>query len=166
MNSSLTDLGRSQAAQQAKILSRTLPNSDNLTYLCSPLPRAQETAEIALNGVEFITDLRLRELSCGRWEGLSSAEREANDPVLASTCTTDWDLYQKAPGGEGIPRLEERLRDFINDISGTTVIVAHKVVLTVLRGLLTATPRSQWHRIEASQGTVIKVTDGTESILR
>ena len=35
--------------------------------------------------------------------------------MLVATCATDWDLYMNAPGGEGLTRLESRLRDFLSD---------------------------------------------------
>lgn len=165
LDSPLTSLGRKHAAQQADILARSVVGLNQMSYFCSPLPRAQETAKIALGGVQPKMDSRLQEIGCGRWEGLSPAERASCDPRLVQECKTDWDLYEKAPEGEGIPRLEERVRSFLADVSGVSVIVAHKVVLTVMRGILTGMPRSQWHTIPASQGTVIRVSNGKEETL-
>ena len=165
-NSPLTALGLAQAAEQAAILARDLPQLAQMARYSSPLPRARETARIALDGLEPVIDPRLQELDCGAWEGLSPAERLARDPELAASCASDFDLYRNAPGGEGLENLESRLRDFLTDLTAPSVIVAHKVVLTVMRGLLTGQPHAAWERIDAPQGVVIRVENGHETILR
>ncbi|WP_395541343.1 histidine phosphatase family protein [Neotabrizicola sp. sgz301269] len=164
LNSPLTDRGLSQARQQAAILKRALQHAGRLSYYSSPLPRARQTAAIALDGTLPILEPRLRELDCGAWEALSPEERALRDPELVRACVTDFDLYRSAPGGEGLEALEQRLRAFLEDVRGPSVIVAHKVVLIILRGLLTNLPRERWESIEASQGTVIRVSDGQEEI--
>lgn len=163
-NSPLTDRGLSQARQQAAILKRVLHDAGHLTYYSSPLLRARQTAGIALDGTALVLEPRLRELDCGAWEGLSPKERALRDPELVRACVTDFDLYRSAPGGEGLEALEQRLRAFLGDVRGPSVIVAHKVVLIILRGLLTNLPRKEWESIEAPQGTVIRVRDGKEEI--
>lgn len=163
-NSPLTDRGLSQARQQAAILKRVLHDVGHLTYYSSPLLRARQTAGIALDGTAPVLEPRLRELDCGAWEGLSPEERSQRDPELVRACVTDFDLYRSAPGGEGLEALEQRLRAFLGDVRGPSVIVAHKVVLIILRGLLTNLPRKEWESIEAPQGTVIRVRDGKEEI--
>jgi len=163
-NSPLTDRGLSQARQQAAILKRVLHDAGHLTYYSSPLLRARQTAGIALDGTALVLEPRLRELDCGAWEGLSPEERASRDPELVRACVTDFDLYRSAPGGEGLEALEQRLRAFLGDVRGPSVIVAHKVVLIILRGLLTNLPRKEWESIEAPQGTVIRVRDGKEEI--
>ena len=164
-NSPLTALGLSQAKQQAAILERTVANIRDFSCYSSPLLRARETARIALGGYPPIIDKRIRELDCGAWEGLTPTERAARDPELAARCATDFDIYGSSPGGEGLDRLEQRLRNFLSDLHEPSTIVSHKVVLIVLRGVLTGRPRSEWPLIEAPQGVVIRVTAETEDIL-
>lgn len=164
-NSPLTPLGLHQAVQQAEILEGQVPGWRQFARYCSPLLRAQETARIALAGLTPTTDLRLRELDCGAWEGLTPSERLVRDPALAGACKTDFDVYRNAPGGEGLDSLEDRLRDFLADLAGPSVIVAHKVVLTVMRGLLTGRGPEIWPQMEAPQGVVIKVSGEVEEVL-
>lgn len=165
-DSPLTALGQKQALAQRHILTRELPQMWRLARYSSPLPRARETARIALDGLEPVIDPRLRELDCGAWEGLSPAARLARDPELAGSRASDFDLYRNAPGGEGLDSLKMRVGDFLADLKAPSIIVAHKVVLVVMRGLLTQRPHATWERIDAPQGVVIKVENGHETILR
>jgi len=164
-DSPLTELGLRQAEQQARILATHLPDLRRYTCYASPLPRAQRTAAIALGEVVPVTDARLRELDCGAWEGLTPAERTAQFPVLAASCKDDFDLYQNAPGGEGLEKLTLRLRAFLDDMQRPTIIVAHKVVLLILRGLLTGRDLPALHSLTSPQGVVIRIAEGQETIL-
>jgi probable phosphoglycerate mutase len=46
-----------------------------------------------------------------------------------------------------------------------TIIVAHKVVLLVLRGLLTGRDLPALHNLTSPQGVVIRIAEGQETIL-
>jgi broad specificity phosphatase PhoE len=82
----LSDAGRDQAAAAGSLLVGLAVDR----FLCSPLRRARETAEI-LAGQLFVVspavrlevDANLREMDFGEWEGLSYAEAEEQDPSLA-----------------------------------------------------------------------------------
>lgn len=165
-NSPLTGLGLAQAQKQAAILKFAISDLSRHALFVSPLGRARTTAGIALGRFEAKVDPRLRELDCGAWEGLTPAERATRDPELVASCKTDFDLYRNAPGGEGLQALEARLRSFLNDLNGPSVIVAHKVVLIVMRGLLLGHPPATWEQMSAPQGVVIQIEQGAETILR
>ncbi|MGC9367954.1 MAG: histidine phosphatase family protein [Paracoccaceae bacterium] len=165
LDSDLTALGRQQARRQADIINRLSPRSGGFDLVSSPLGRTRKTAEIAFGGRFFDTDPRLMEINCGTWEGLTHAERTARDPALAASCTRDLDLYLNAPGGEGLRALQERLRDFLAHLTRPTVIVSHKVSLIALRGLITGLPEDRLYELSSTQGTVIRVAHGQETIL-
>lgn len=166
LDSPLTALGREQAAAQGRILSRILPDFGDAALFVSPLERARATAAIALPGSVPVIDPRLREIHCGAWEGLTPDERRQGWPAIAADCTSDLALYDRAPGGEGLDRLTERLADFLNDLQGPSIIVAHKVVLIVLRGMLRRLERQALHDLEAPQGVVLQIENGRETVLR
>src|SRR6476620_6082518 len=81
----LNSLGRIQAAQCGAIL-RGLLKRDGvdaaaLDYVASPLGRARETMELMRTGLglppnDYRIDPRLLEMSFGRWEGYTFAERK------------------------------------------------------------------------------------------
>lgn len=81
----------------------------------SPLKRARMTAELVLAGrdVPIIEDMRLREISFGEWEGRDSALLPAGmlDNFFHHTA-----VYEPPKGGETIPAVCERTRDFFLDI--------------------------------------------------
>lgn len=164
LDSPLTPRGLEQAGEQRAILAR-LPIAELPLYV-SPLPRARLTAGIALPGHAQSVDPRLTEIACGAWEGLTPAERAAGWPELAAECDSDLALYDKAPGGEGLAGVEARVRDFLSGLDGPAVVVAHKVVLIVMRGLLRGLDRDALHGLAAPQGVVIRLEDGQETILR
>lgn len=164
LDSPLTPRGLEQAEEQRAILAR-LPIAGLPLYV-SPLPRARLTAGIALPGHAQTLDPRLTEIACGDWEGLTPAERAAGWPALAAECDSDLALYDRAPGGEALAGVEARVRDFLSGLTGPAVVVAHKVVLIVMRGLLRGLDRDALHGLEAPQGVVIRLEDGQETILR
>lgn len=162
MNSDLTERGREQARTQAAILRRVGPDLDAVGRFCSPLTRTRETAALALGGRGVTIDERLIEIGCGDWEGLTPTERARRDPAITARCKTDLDLYFNAPGSEGLPALQQRVASFLGDLTGPAVIVSHKVVLIVMRGLLTGLPDDRLGELVSTQGTVIHVARGAE----
>lgn len=135
LDSPLTALGREQAARQGAILARAGVTATNHAFRVSPQGRARQTAAIALEGIgaEARIDPRLREISLGRYDGLTHAEIaerfpyafDESDPFL-------W--YDTPPEGEGFAALRSRISAFLADLTGPTVIIAHGMVSRFLRG--------------------------------
>ena len=85
----LTEIGREQARQAGATLASLLEGEPPFLLLASPLGRAQASARLILEALgptiaEWRTDDRLREISWGRWEGLTRAEIAAREPQLWS----------------------------------------------------------------------------------
>ena len=97
-NSDLTELGRTQARQQAEILRGTRPTLGVHTLWASPLGRAQETARLAFDDAPFLTDARLSEINCGAWEGTTHEDRLARDPCVVVGLQSEYDMYTSGPG--------------------------------------------------------------------
>ena len=164
-DSPLTSLGREHAERQARVFERLKPKVSDMPLFVSPLERARLTARIALPAYPQIVDQRLTEIACGAWEGLCPEERAAGWPDLAASCQSDLDLYVKAPGGEGLDAIEARVANFLNDLDAPSIVVAHKVVLIVARGLLRGLGRDALHDLHAPQGVVIEIENGQETHL-
>lgn len=159
-NSDLTELGRSQARQQAEILRGIRPGLGDHTLWASPLSRAQETARLAFDGAEFQTDARLSEINCGAWEGTTHEDRLARDPDIVARLQSEYDMYTSGPGGEGTEELAIRLAAFLSELAGPAIIVSHKVAIVVMRALLTDDPNGLDCRLVPEQGTVLQISDG------
>jgi len=109
---------------------------------CSPLLRAQKTAEIILSltrlSIPIITVENLKELHFGKWEGLTWSEIEGQFPLEAQHWINDW-IVHHPPMGESLLDLEKRIQGFFFDHSPTEndVIVCHAGVIKLLMALET-----------------------------
>lgn len=159
-NSDLTELGRTQARQQAEILRGTRPTLGVHTLWASPLGRAQETARLAFYDAPFLTDARLSEINCGAWEGTTHEDRLARDPCVVVGLQSEYDMYTSGPGGEGTKELAARLLSFLSELDGPAVIVSHKVAIVVMRALLTGDPDGLDCRLVPAQGSVLQISNG------
>lgn len=106
----LNDIGRAQAAALLHRLGSVAWDS----VYASDLARAVETAQIATRRAESSIHRcpELRELSYGRWEGLTSAEAQALDPTDYQNRFDGRREDFAAPGGETSGQLLKRVRRF------------------------------------------------------
>lgn len=136
----LSDLGRAQVRAAA----RRLPGDAFDLVVSSPLFRAWESATLVAPGRPVRLDADLREIDFGRWEGLSAAEIEAQDPVRYR----DW--QQRSPGfdypdGERRVDFQARVARAVDAMLtarvASVLAVAHKgVIRTMVRKLTGAEP--------------------------
>jgi alpha-ribazole phosphatase len=108
---SLSEAGRDQAAATGSLLVGLAVDR----FLCSPLARARETADIladqlfiATPAVKLEVDPNLREMDFGEWEGLTYAEAENQDPARAH----EWSEFAADfafPGGESLEAFAARV---------------------------------------------------------
>lgn len=99
----------------------------------SPSERCVKTAELMSDGkIEIITDEALREVSVGRWEGLSFAEIRERWPELYEARGENMSSVAP-PGGESFLRASERFDDALKSImesnDGNIAIVSHSGVI-------------------------------------
>jgi broad specificity phosphatase PhoE len=107
----LTAVGR----KEAKALRRRLSGVRIDRIVASPMLRALETAQIVADGRPVEVDERLRELRYGRWEGLTYAEIDANDPELRTRWEHD-PAETHSPGGESGDDVAARAVGFLVDL--------------------------------------------------
>jgi probable phosphoglycerate mutase len=136
----LNALGRLQASRCGLILRDLLAQRGSAAadydYVSSPLGRARETMELMRLGLGlepsgYRTDMRLMEMSFGRWEGYTFAELQAREAAaLAERERDKWGFV--LPGGESYAQLVVRVRAWYESIERDTVISAHGGVCRAL----------------------------------
>ena len=170
----LNDLGRAQAEEAGRRLKTLLehpqdltsqnPAWHNLPWHVSPLMRTQETARrarlsIGIEEQAYQLEDRLKELSFGRWEGLTWREVKQSDPAWAARREADkW--MTVPPDGESYHLLVERLRPWLDTLSSDCVVVAHG---GVARSLLHAVAGMDTHTAAESdiwQGRLLILEQG------
>jgi broad specificity phosphatase PhoE len=104
----------------------------------SDLRRAMETAQIigAEMGLEVIPEPRLREINLGKWQGMLSADIEAQYPDEFRRWHTS-PLTAHPPDGEDIPALATRVLATVNEIIARhpkrrVGIVAHELPIAIV----------------------------------
>ena len=132
----LNALGWAQAARNGRILPLLLGGTE-WRFIASPLARATDTMTIALGaagmaGTPFETDDRLKEISFGRWEGLTLAEIAQEDAEGGKQRQADkWRFVP--PEGESYAGLFTRIGGWLAEQDRPAVVVAHGGVLRVLQ---------------------------------
>ena len=134
----LSDEGRWQAEQ----LARRLGREEITAVYCSPLSRTVETASILAqpHGLTPVRRDGLREISHGRWEGLTRAE-------VAERYSDEYEAWETDPftfapeGGESglgvLARALPVLRSIVVEHPGQRVlVVSHKATLRLLMSSL------------------------------
>jgi broad specificity phosphatase PhoE len=149
----LSDEGRHQVG---RLSVRLAPDAISAVY-CSPLSRTVETAEI-LAQPHRLTPVRrdgLREISHGRWEGLTRREVEVRLPD--EYAAWEQDPFTFAPeGGESGVAVLARALPVVREIVAShrreiVLVVSHKATLRlVLSSLLGFDPRGYRDRLEQS----------------
>lgn len=147
----LNALGEVQATHAggvlAQLLARDGQDPANIPFVASPLGRTRSTMDrvrevLNLPAGDYATDIRLREIGYGKWEGATLAEMEAADPVLYAKRQTDkWMLAPE--GGETYAQVQQRMQDWYDGLTSDIVAVAHggtARALMVARGF--ETPQS------------------------
>jgi broad specificity phosphatase PhoE len=156
----LSDLGR----RQARALGPALRRYRLAAVYVSPLQRARETAELALDGAGAPVPVDdLRELCLGEWEGCTVGEIQARagDPY------TSWvrsPLDCPPPGGEPLPVVSARVREALARIAAAhdpgedVLVVTHGGVISVHTcDLLGCSLNDLWRlRVDNASITVVR----------
>jgi len=159
----LNALGREQAARAGKTLVKILRsrnlNPATLPFQCSPLLRTRQTLEIARANMGLppdggIIDDRLVEFTFGAWEGLTWPEVCARDPDRGRAREADkWNF--QPPGGESYAQLAERLKPWLETLTGPAVVVSHGGVARALMALVGGLSEARAPSADIWQGRVL-----------
>ncbi len=133
----LSRRGNKEAARAARALSELGLAVDRAWT--SPLRRARQTAEILDPGVGWEVQEDIRELSFGKWEGLTKTEASELTPDLFAAWEKD--AYSNTPpdgeSGQQVRARAGRLVERIHEIEGRTLlVVSHRTFLRLFVGLL------------------------------
>jgi broad specificity phosphatase PhoE len=135
--------------KQTRILAEGLTHIRFDAIFSSDLDRAYETACAVgdRQGIKVQIEARLREINLGEWEGLTSDEIRKRYPA-------EWQdrqlnpLKARAPGGESLLELAERVIPAITDIvrmhpNELVLVVSHGLALAVVVGHAQGQPLSE-----------------------
>jgi probable phosphoglycerate mutase len=164
--------GREQARQAGKVLAAIAPDILDAMVVASPLARACESLELMVGElvlvgaleepVAFSTDDRLKELSFGRWEGLTWKEVRRSDP--ASYAARNADIWNIAPpGGESYAELASRAGPLLRSLPQGAVVVSHGGIARVALHLLAGATVDEAAKAPIRQGDVLVIDDGRAS---
>lgn len=160
-DSPLTPMGRAQALRQREILGR-LGNA-TLPVYSSPQARAVSTARLVFGADAPIRlDDRLQEIDFGTWEGKSRDEIRSD--IGVSFETEQWQF--KSPGGEDLPALMRRARDFLTALTDPAIIVTHGTISMVLRGICMALTEAETLALPTEQGCVYHIVRRRQTVMR
>jgi broad specificity phosphatase PhoE len=159
----LSPRGVQHALQQSRLMAPILAH--NPPCIVSPLKRTRQTADIALNGRDYETDDRLKEVFAGDWEGHLRADIFKNLPEGITPHSPHIEFYAAAPGGEGFDTFQARVKDFVATLTQPTVIVAHGLSGQLLRGELCGLSRPELGQLTNRQGCVYVLENGVETVL-
>jgi probable phosphoglycerate mutase len=131
------DLSKEGRAQ-AKRLAKRLADEEISAVYCSPLSRTVETAAILAepHKLPLIHRDGLKEISHGRWEGLTRTEVEARFPGEYAAWEADPFTFAPEGGESGVGVLARALpviREIVVSHAGQDVlVVSHKATLRIL----------------------------------
>jgi broad specificity phosphatase PhoE len=133
-------------------------------FIASPLVRARETMEIARDAMglppsRYRLEATLKELSFGAWEGLTWPEIEARDPKGIRARQKDkWRFAP--PGGESYAMLAERVRPWLERLTGDAFVVSHGGVARALMTLIAGVARAKATDAPITQGRAMAFENG------
>lgn len=133
----INDLGRRQARRNGEEARARFPDIDTFDFVASPLSRTRETMEIAreamgLSRHGYRTDDRLKELTFGDWEGITTREMWERDPEAMKARKADkWRFAP--PAGESYADLKVRIDPWLDGLTHPTVVVSHGGIARILR---------------------------------
>jgi probable phosphoglycerate mutase len=149
----LSEEGRHQVGRLSE---RLAPEAIGAVY-CSPLSRTVETAEILArpHRLPLVRRDGLREISHGRWEGLTRREVEGLYPDEYAAWEEDPFTFAPEGGESGIAVLARALpvmREIVvSHRRGVVLVVSHKATLRlILSSLLGFDPRGYRDRLDQS----------------
>ena len=163
LDSPLTEQGIQDAERQAELIAPALAEQPDV--FVSPLGRTLQTAKIALGDTAYRADDRLMEIHAGEWQGRLRSDILAELTDTAAQQFSALEIYEAATGGEGLAAFQMRIKAFLRDLTGPTVIVAHGLLGQVLRAEVRGLDMARAGHLSNLQGCVYVLENGQETVL-
>ncbi len=167
LDSPLTALGRDQARRAGLALAPLLEDEPPFLLLTSPLGRAAASAALVVEALgqqlaDRRVDDRLKEVSWGRWEGLTRAEIAAREPELWRWREADpW--RRPPPDGESHAMLADRAGSWLDSVADLPrlIVVGHGAWGRALRGVYQRLSSDATMTLDEPQDALFRLTAGT-----
>ena len=168
LDTPLSPRGREQAVEAGHKLGAALAaervSRDVSGWFASPLSRASDTMALARRALalpedDFTRDKRLMEISFGRWQDLTWPEIAARYPGAPAARQSDFWNY-RPPNGESYADLTDRVRAFLGERAGPTVVAAHGGVARALMVLLGGVAPADTRGMPIHQGRLLVFQHG------
>ena len=172
LDAPLSALGWAQAERLCARLAGG-PRPDAL--YASPLRRARDTAEVLATALGLSPRLlgSLREIDCGRLDGLPLAQVKRRHPELWRRNLAQQSDAFRWPGGESYREFRARALRAVGRIArqhrgGRVVIVTHAGVITQVLGALHRVPAARWSAFVVGNASITEVrwSGSTGTLLR
>lgn len=165
LDSTLTSDGIEQIKNNAKLLKMLIDNPREWEFISSPLGRAQQSTDIICEVIGYdkskvIMDNRLKEVSVGKWAGLTTKEIEESWPELMKN-TNNYNWYFNSPNGESYDSVVERVSEWLDSIRNKekVIVMSHGLTGRIIRGVFQGLTKDQSLVLEVSQNTFFKLSD-------
>ncbi len=170
----LTREGCDQATDMGAALRRHVQADAPLALVSSPAGRTLQTLALVAEelGRDFHandTDIRLREIDVGDWDGCYYKDIA---PDIRTIMDMEHKLFiKKAPGGEDYRDVAERVSEWLSEQQFQTdmLIITHGMTARVLRGILLGLPPLEGFGAPIApglaQGSMVMIRDGEEMIV-
>jgi glucosyl-3-phosphoglycerate phosphatase len=170
----LTREGCDQATDMGVALKRHVADGAPLSLISSPAGRTLQTLALVVEelGRDFHandTDVRLREIDVGDWDGCYYKDIA---PDIRTIMDTEHKLFiKKAPGGEDYVDVAERVSEWLGEqkFDQDMLIITHGMTARVLRGLLLGLPPLEGFGAPIAdglaQGSMVSICDGVETLV-
>jgi len=154
--------GEQDARQNAQLIKDLITNggldANALSIVASPLLRARQSAVAIADCLEPVPSITiepaLRELSMGRWEGLTS--QQVKDRFYEERKSRKSDRWNFKPdGGESMEERCASIAAALARLKPNTVIVTHAVVLRIISHLLGGLEREHAAVFETPHVTIL-----------
>jgi len=168
LDTPLSPLGRTQAVEAGRKLGVALADHglgpQDVGWFASPLSRVCDTmtlarAALSLPGDQFQRDKRLMEISFGLWQDLTWPEINTRYPGAPAARQSDFWNY-RPPNGESYADLTDRVRAFLLERAGPTVVAAHGGVARALMVLLGGVAPTDTRGMPIHQGRLLVFSEG------
>jgi probable phosphoglycerate mutase len=159
----INSVGWRQADDNGRRLAGILGGAPGFDFVASPLRRTQETMrrvriQMGLPPGDFRTDVRLKEVNFGDWQGYTAEQLEASDPGVTRRRLEDkWNFRPPGADAESYAMLAARVKSWLDELTQETVGVIHGGVMRSLFHLVEGVPGEKAASIDTPQDRILRL---------